>query len=166
MDSSFRSLLYWLRSGPKGGFRRKIAAWHLKRFRFNSTVFYTVQNTEDVLRLRGHGTPWPTDPTRAHLGGGVYAWGNRADAQRYMNNLSRMGVTGLKIIPFRVSHQSLRSFRRLDVDALANPEAWMARYSLLWGGTPEHSFEYIQRGTAIGVEHFFDQSIFRHLRFK
>jgi hypothetical protein len=36
----------------------------------------------------------------------------------------------------------------------------MERYSKVWGGVPDHGFEYIQRGTRIGVEHFFDKSIF------
>jgi hypothetical protein len=72
----------------------------------------------------------------------------------------------LEIIRFRVSNHRLRSFRQFNVDALPNPEAWMAQYSRLWGGTPEPGFQYIQRGTAIGVEHFFDQSVFPHLKFE
>lgn len=42
----------------------------------------------------------------------------------------------------------------------------MSQYSKLWGGTPNHGLEYIQRGTNMGTEHFFDKSIIDLLKFK
>jgi hypothetical protein len=90
------SLKNWLRAGAKGGLRRKIVAWGTRRFRKSSTIFYTVQNTEDATRLCGDGAPWPTDASRAHLGPGVYSWTSRFDAQKYLNSLSNMGVTDLE----------------------------------------------------------------------
>jgi hypothetical protein len=44
-------------------------------------------------------------------------------------------------------------------------EAWLARYSRLWGGTPDYDLEYIQRSTNFGVEHFFARSVFHLLQF-
>ena len=133
-----------------------------------STTFHTVQGPEDAARLRGPGTPWPTAPSRAHLGPGVYSFGNRAEAEAYLARLSSRGVPDLEIVSFRVSNRKLASFRQLDIDALGDPAAdeWLERYSLLReNGVPNHGLQYIRRGTNFGVEHFFHRSVFRHLRF-
>jgi hypothetical protein len=128
------------------------------------TTFYTVQDAHDIARLRGTGEPWPTDPMRSGLGEGVYAWATRSEAEAYLAHRSRT-VEGLRIVSFRVSNARLAAYRRLVVDSLQDADAWMERYSKVWGGVPDHGFEYIQRGTRIGVEHFFDKSIFGDLEF-
>jgi hypothetical protein len=160
-----RQIDEWLRAGPKAGWRRYIAAWLLNRFRSNSTRFYTVQGSDDPLRLMSSGKPWPTAPERAALGEGIYAWQRRVDAEVYLSRIVER-APDVRIMTFRVNNKQLSSFRHLNVDALPEPEAWMSRYSKLWSGTPAHSYQYIQRGTAIGIEHFFDKSVFRHLKFR
>jgi hypothetical protein len=127
--------------------------------------FYTVQSDEDAARLRGMGTPWPNSEDRATLGEGVYAWRSRSEARRYWERLARRNPS-LQILSFRIRDRVLSSFRCLRVDALEDPEAWLSRYSRLWGGVPDHGWSYVQRGTEIGVEHFFAKAVFRHLRFR
>jgi hypothetical protein len=128
------------------------------------TTFYTVQDAQDIARLRGTGEPWPTDPMRSGLGEGVYAWATSSEAEAYLALRSRT-VEGLRIVSFRVSNARLTAYRRLVVDSLPDADAWMERYSKVWGGVPDHGSEYIQRGTRVGVEHFFDKSIFGDLEF-
>lgn len=130
-----------------------------------STTFHTVQSAADESRLLAGGTPWPTAPNRAHLGEGVYAWGNRADAESYLNHLTSRGACDLRICSFQVNNADLAGMRHLDVDSLANPSAFMQKYSSLWGGTPNHGYEYVTRGTNFGTEHFFSSSVFDKLRF-
>ena len=36
----------------------------------------------------------------------------------------------------------------------------MQRHSALYGGTPDHGYQHVTRGTNFGVEHFFDKSVF------
>jgi hypothetical protein len=55
--------------------------------------------------------------------------------------------------------------RTIDVDSLPEPSAFMRKHSSLWGGTPNHGYEYVTRGTNIGTEHFFGSSMFHRLRF-
>ena len=155
----------WFRAGPKKGLQRKIAAWHLNRFRNNSTRFYTVQDSVDAARLLSGGKPWPTATARSALGEGVYAWRRRAEAEGYLNRIAG-SAPDVRIMTFRVGNRQLSSVHSLNVDALVDPEPWMSRYNKLWDGTPNHKYQHIQRGTAIGVEHFFDKSVFQHLRFR
>ena|SRR5437762_12523983 len=135
----------------------------------NYTAFYTVQDAADAARLRGPGEPWPDVPSRAALGPGVYAWSSRTEAEAYRQSLidAAEGPLELEIMVFRVSNVALQSFQRLDIDSLSEEDAetWMARYSQLWGGTPDHGLEYIQRSTQFGVEHFFARSVFHLLQF-
>jgi hypothetical protein len=82
----------WLRTGAKSGIRRRSLARRRNNFRKNSRVFYTVQSEEDERRLRGDGTPWPTDPTRAHLGEGIYSWDSRKPAEMYKRSPKRSSI--------------------------------------------------------------------------
>lgn len=130
-----------------------------------STTFHTVQNPVDAARLRGTGEPWPTSPTRAQFGPGVYAWGSRSEAEAYAGALTRHGATDLEIVPFNVSNGDLAGFRSVNVDSLADPDAFMSKYSSLYGEGLAHEYQYITRGTNFGVEHFFDRSVFGQLDF-
>ena len=132
------------------------------------TTFYTVQSKADKERILNGGEPWPDAPNKSALGEGVYAWGNEEDAKNYLNLIkNKYPESDVEIVKFKVSDKKLAEFKSLNVDSLGDDEAaaWMERYSKLWGGTPEHGLEYIQRGTNIGVEHFFDKSIFKFLDF-
>lgn len=59
----------------------------------------------------------------------------------------------------------ISSFKRFDVDSLGDASDWMNKHSKLWGGTPNHGYGYITRGTSFGVEHFFSKDVFKHLIF-
>jgi len=145
---------------------RNYRAWQLKGFRRKSEVFYTVQGADDFARLRSGGAPWPAAANKAHLGEGVYAWGSRFEAAAYLDleiMLKRDPTAAIR--SFRVGKGALQRFRSLRVDSLADPEAWMTRYSRLWGGVPDHGLQYIQRGTHMGPEHYFSSSVFGDLRF-
>src|SRR6267142_4607019 len=62
-------------------------------------MFYTVQNEASASRLQSGGIPWPTEPTKAHLGEGLYAWGSRSQAEAYQSRLESLyGVSGLNIL--------------------------------------------------------------------
>lgn len=54
-----------------------------------SKTLYTVQNSADAKRLLSDGLPWSTDPHRANLGDGVYAWSSKEDAINYFNIKSK-----------------------------------------------------------------------------
>ena len=108
--------------------------------------------------------PWPNLPDRAALGEGVYSWGRIEDALGYQARWANRGVS-TEVMEFSVRNRDLANFRRLDIDSLPDPEAWMTRFSRLWGGVPDHGLDYITRQTAIGMEHFFGSSVFSKLRF-
>ena len=58
-----------------------------------------------------------------------------------------------------------RSLKSINVNLLndAGQTLFMEQHSLLWGGSTNHGFEYIIRGTAMGNEHYFHSSIFNQL---
>ena len=128
-------------------------------------TFHTVQGAGDAARLRGGGAPWPSSSSRAALGQGVYSFGSRAEAEGYAAHLAGRGASNLEVMSFDVAGRDLASFRSLDIDSLADPEAFMSKHSQLWGGTPNHGFEHLTRGTQFGTEHFFDKSVFGNLGF-
>jgi hypothetical protein len=130
------------------------------------SIFYTVQSKEDAARLRGSGEPWPEEADRAHLGAGVYAWKYLEEAKNYLNSPALSEVDDLEILMFGIKNTELNAFSRFDVDSDQDPDAWLDRYSLLRGGNPDHGYEYVTRGTQIGVEHYFSKSVFYHLHFR
>jgi RHS repeat-associated protein len=131
----------------------------------SGVTFHTVQGAEDAARLRAGGTPWPTGASRSSLGQGVYSFGSRVEAEGYAAHLAGRGASDLQVMSFTVASRDLASFRSLDIDSLADPEAFLSKYSQLWGGTPNHGYEYLTRGTQFGTEHFFDSSVFGRLNF-
>lgn len=129
--------------------------------------FYTVQNSDEAARLMGDGLPWPTKDSFSALGEGLYTWDNLEDAEKYMSLLKRykhLENETFSILKVDVDEQILRSFKSLKVDDLADPDEFMKRYSKLWDGTPDHGYDYIIRDVNLGSEHFFDKSVFKHLR--
>lgn len=163
-------LLSYLGAGRRGGLRRRLLAWIMKRVRHCFAFFYTVQTTADEERLRSNGVPWPTGWKRAHLGSGVYSWAYLADAREYRRK--RRDVPDLRILRFAILRRRLISLRTIDVDAEPNPDEWMNRYSLLGTDQPlEHRAAYVRRHTDISrgidtaVEHFFSKTVFPYLGF-
>jgi hypothetical protein len=155
-----------LANGSKGGMMRNIAAWRMNNFRKNSTTFYSVQGPEDAARLSAGGTPWPIEPNRAHMGPGLYSWGSKERAVNYFNIMNKR-VDNLEIMPFRISNKNLNSLNKLDLrppvsDDAAN--AWLGKYSSLYGEGIPHDYEYVIRGTGIGAEHYFSNNAFHLFR--
>lgn len=68
-------------------------------------------------------------------------------------------------MPFQVSEGDLAAMRSLNIDSLADPEDFMSKYCQLWGGTPNHGYDWVMRGTQFGQENFFSKSAFGMLRF-
>lgn len=130
-------------------------------------TFYTVQNSTDAKRLLSDGTPWPTEPNRANLGEGVYAWSSKEDALNYFNIKSKR-TSDLQILEFEVSQADLSKMKQLDLTKMTDDEvnAFLDSYARLNGGTPNHGYEYIQRMTGLGVENYFNKSVFEKLKFK
>lgn len=131
----------------------------------DARAFYTVQDAADAARLRSGGEPWPTSPSRAALGPGVYSFADRAGAEAYANVLGSRGTSNLEILQFRVSESDLASMRSVNIDSLENPEDFMSKYSQLWDGTPNHGYDWVMRGTQFGQENYFSSSVFDMLRF-
>ncbi|UHA73171.1 DUF6531 domain-containing protein [Paenibacillus sp. 481] len=135
-----------------------------------SRSFYTIQNSIDEARFRNGGEPWPTEPHKAHLGEGVYAWDNKTSAHNYLEiKTKRAPDAGLKMIEFSIAEKDLAKFKFFDVDGLGSDDAvndWLNRYSKLTDGAPDHGYDYITRGTNFGKENFFDKSVMKYLKFK
>jgi hypothetical protein len=53
----------------------------------------------------------------------------------------------------------------MNIDSLQDPEGFMSKYSQLWGGTPNHGYDWLMRGTQFGTENFFSKSVYGLLRF-
>lgn len=163
----------WLRAGPSGGLRRNALAWHVNRFRLNSTRFYTVQAADDAARLRSTGSPWPSAANRAHFGEGVYSWAGRAEAVAYQGRLQSR-VPGLEIVPFRVGNRALRSANQLHIGSMETgaATAWVNRHSRLFGDGLPHTYDYVTRPIgnedipALIAEHYFRAGFFPNLRFR
>jgi hypothetical protein len=132
-----------------------------------SKSFYTVQNSEDGARLLSDGRPWPTEPHKANLGEGVYSWDNLDDAKNYLNLKQRRADEDLNIHEFKVYYKELAKMKSLDMTKLSDEQVdeFLDKYAKLNGGTPNHGFEYIRRGTNIGVENYFSSSVFEYLKF-
>ena len=132
-----------------------------------SKTFYTVQNSADAKRLLSDGLPWPTDPHRANLGDGVYAWSSKEDAINYFNIKSKR-TDDLQILEFEVLQTDLNKMKQLDLTKMSDDEVntFLDNYARLNGGTPNHGYDYIQRMTGLGVENYFNKSVYGKLKFK
>lgn len=130
--------------------------------------FYSVQGKEDAARLMGDGVPWPNKPTQAHLGEGVYAWDNLADAQKYMDLLSNKGREGLSILKINISESAYNKLNILDLTKMSDVKVdiWMDTYSQFGKGMP-HGYDGVIRATGnFGNENFFSKAIFDLLEIK
>ncbi|WP_164929139.1 YdhR family protein [Gloeobacter violaceus] len=114
--------------------------------------------------MRGTGEPWPSERDRAQFGPGVYAWASRAEAERYLA-LRKRRFPDLEVIEFQINEAELSKLKFVNVDEQPDPDAWMNQYSRMFGGNPDPTLEYVQRGTDFGVEHYFAASVFRILQF-
>jgi hypothetical protein len=109
----------WLASGAQGGLRRKLGAVRLNNFRKNSTIFYSVQDDKDVLRLISGGKPWPSGMKSANMGEGLYTWSSKSNADSYLELLKNSAIKNnypldaLNTMSFRISNKSLSGLRVL-----------------------------------------------------
>jgi len=131
-------------------------------------TYYTVQNESDAERLCGDGTPWPTEGTRANLGEGVYAWGNMDDAQNYLERKQGRTSEPLSILQFNVNDNDLSNMKTLDTRNMsdAQRESFFGQYGVLYGGEPNHGYDYIINNANLGVEHYFNITVFDKLHFE
>lgn len=113
MEILTNRLFAWLRAGAKGRLRRRLAAWHLNRFRHNSTVYYhgTMSDFGDYIRANGinltRGRP------NLDFGQGFYLTTSRSHATgRAHHMIQRFGGTA-EILTFRVSDKKLSKLRGL-----------------------------------------------------
>jgi hypothetical protein len=132
--------------------------------RVTTTPFYTVQGADDLARLSRGGAPWPTAPSRAHLGSGLYAWGNLKIAKQYASlRSSRFPDAGVKIRTYRIPNRDLANLRTKDLRAPMSDKAvnaWLGKHSSLYGDGIPHNFQRVIRETNLGTEHYFTRSIF------
>ncbi|MFJ1582511.1 RHS repeat-associated core domain-containing protein [Streptomyces sp. NPDC088197] len=131
--------------------------------------FFSVQGLDDAARLRGTGEPWPLEMHRAHFGPGVYSWGSRAEAEKYLAlKLRRSENADLELMRFTIHEKDFAKLKKVDISQMTDDEAqaFLDRYSLMSDtGKTDHGLEYITRPTGMGPEHFFDKSVFGHLTF-
>lgn len=174
IDRWARATAGWLAAGPHGSCRRRVLHTFRRQLRRNATVFYTVQSHDSAERLRTRGTPWPTDPSRANLGPGVYSWKRREDAILYLRRKMARGED-VVIVRFWVAHCFLRRFKCLDLAQLTDPQAWLSTHGALFTEDEQqplpHGKHYIQRPTGLrgdgppAVEHYFQNTVFWFLWF-
>ncbi len=131
--------------------------------------FYTVQGLEDVARLEAGGSPWPTAPSSAHFGEGLYTWGSKAEAEAYRTFLRRnLTELHLEIMEYKISKWDFSKLKKFEVpldDDLAN--AWLDEHCRLRTASPKaHGYQYIRGNTGMGQEHYFDKSVFKKLQLK
>lgn len=131
--------------------------------------FFSVQGLDDAARLRGTGEPWPLEMHRAHFGPGVYSWGSRAEAEKYLAlKLRRSENADLELMRFTIHEKDFAKLKKVDISQMTDDEAqaFLDRYSLMSDtGRTDHGLEYITRPTGMGPEHFFDKSVFGLLTF-
>ncbi|MGN0403124.1 MAG: hypothetical protein ACI4HQ_12820, partial [Acetatifactor sp.] len=130
-------------------------------------TYYTVQNSDDAERLFNDGTPWPTDGTRANLGDGVYAWDNLNDAEQYLDRKQGRTSEPLSILEFFINDSDLNNMNTLDTRNMNDDELneFFEQFARLYGGEPNHGFDHIINQTNLGVEHYFNKTIFDLLYF-
>jgi hypothetical protein len=143
----------------------------LSRFlpKIESVTFYSVQSAEDALRLKNGGMPWPTGPTQAHLGPGLYSWATKAEAESYLSlKLRRNANLKLEIVELEIEGSTLSKLKSFKVplnDDLA--DTWLGKYSSLGKGKGlPHGYQYIQGNSGIGTEHYFSSDIFHFFKTK
>jgi RHS repeat-associated protein len=131
--------------------------------------FFSVQGLDDAARFRGTGEPWPLEMHRAHFGAGVYSWGSRAEAEKYLAlKLRRSENADLELMRFTIHEKDFAKLKKVDISQMTDDEAqaFLDRYSLMSDtGKTDHGLEYITRPTGMGPEHFFDKSVFGLLKF-
>ena len=111
------------------------------------------------------GSPWPLGLRRANLGPGYYAWASLEEAERYRDLLQRHGITGLLIVAYAITDEDLKTLKQLDLTRRSDEEvnAWMEKHSH-YGDAEPHDWEYVIRGTDIGIEHYFAAGVFDRLK--
>ena len=97
----------------------------------------------------------------------MYAWGNIEDANRYLDIKQARTTEPLSILQFRVYDSDLANMRTFDTRGLSDDELndFFSQYARLYGGEPNHGFDYIINDTNLGVEHYFNKTVFDKLHF-
>lgn len=129
--------------------------------------FYSVQDAENAVRLRGDGTPWPAAENRGHYGEGVYSWELRADADRYAERLRSRGAE-VEVMPFRISAGDFANLKKIDLHEIGEDAAteFANKHSRLWGDGAPHDYDYVRAPTGMGqAENIFSKSVFHLLKF-
>jgi len=128
--------------------------------------YYTVVNDKDLNRLQQGGTPWKTDPAKAHLGEGLYSFDNLADAEKYRSLLESHGAKDLKILEIQFEESTINNLNKIDLGCLddATRTNWLDEHSTLFSDNPSTvtppGFDYIIRPGGNFVEHYFPPEIF------
>ncbi|MFE1754592.1 putative T7SS-secreted protein [Streptomyces anandii] len=128
--------------------------------------FHTVQDGANAERLRGDGTPWPTEDIRGQYGEGVYAWGSLDEAMRYAERIRGRGGE-VEVLTFRVSDGDFASMKKADVVSMSPEDAgaFVEAHSRLYGQGLPHGYDYIRGHTGMGDEHYFARHVFPKLKF-
>ncbi|MBC2874223.1 MULTISPECIES: hypothetical protein [Streptomyces] len=73
----------------------------------------------------------------------------------------------MEVLTFRVHKNDLDSMKKAIVTDMspADAEAFMDRYSRLYGAGEPHDYQYIRGFTGLGREHYFNKSVFHLLNF-
>ena len=109
-------------------------------------------------------------------GEGVDGFGSKSEATAYLTKLQSHVAEGLEIYSFSIRNSTLRGLSSFNVNALSDSaaESWMNSNFRPWGGTPNHGFQWVQRGTGnigttasprFGTENFFHHSVIPRIKF-
>lgn len=134
---------------------------------FRSLKFFTVQGEDDVARLFAGGNPWPKEPTRAHLGEGLYTWGTKTEAEGYLaGKLARNPNSKLSILQVSIPKAEFKKLNKYIIPENSTGDMFLKKYSSLYGEGSPHGFDYIRGNTNKGYEHYFSKDAFPKLTLK
>jgi hypothetical protein len=88
------------------------------------------------------------------------------EAETYATKLRSRGWT-VDIVTFRVSEDDFAAMNKADVTQMSSDDAdaFMDRYSRLYGAGESHNYDYIRGYTGMGHENYFNKSVFSLLEF-
>jgi RHS repeat-associated protein len=131
-------------------------------------TFYSVQSLDDIARLRAGGNPWPTSPTSAHLGEGIYTWSTKNEATAYLRiRAAQIPNVQLKVVKLSMHKTDFKILKSFVVKENSIGLDFINKHCRLYGLGQPHGFQYIQVQTGnFGVEHYFNTDAFGLFRMK
>lgn len=132
--------------------------------------FYSVQNLDDIARLKAGGLPWPSAPNKSEFGLGLYAWSSKKTANAYMQHLQNIfPEANLSVVSFSINRFSLMGLRKVNL--LTAPEKFVERFvaqhSKIHGAGRPHNYQHVIAPTGLfDAQYYFSKDIFHLFKIK